>query len=246
MAAGEEDVVLGFLARFASMSEKERDAAVDALTQEERDALIALAQSRATAAEDDLLRLLSSGNDGLERLREVHEPSDLLSVINLAVRERPELVVEALFATLVIYRGWDSAEPEAVAELRERWHMHIHQQPVEPLPREEPRPARSSSGRLGVLEESQLRRRLSAVADDALLVRAGFPAEDPPGLLVDRPLDLAQLRSELLERGVGERRRADHPVGQDSRGDMRAHLAHPVSQDDVRPARSTSARPRRR
>ena len=138
MAAGEEDVVLGFLARFASMSEEERDAAVDALTQEERDALIALAQSRAVAAEEDLVRVLSSGNDGLERLREVREPSDLLTVINLAVRERPELVVEALFAALVIYRGWDSAEPEAVAELRERWHMHIHQQPAEPLPPEEP------------------------------------------------------------------------------------------------------------
>jgi len=57
-------------------------------------------------------------------------------VINLAVRERPELVVEALFATLVIYRGWDSAEPDAFAALRERWHLHIHQQvpePIEPL-----------------------------------------------------------------------------------------------------------------
>ena len=133
MDAGEEDVVLGFLARFASMSEKERDAAIDALTAEERDALIALAQARVTAAEDDLLRILSSGNDGLDRLREVLEPSDLLSVINLAVRERPELVVEALFATLVIYRGWDSAEPDAVAQLRERWHMHIHQQVPESI-----------------------------------------------------------------------------------------------------------------
>ncbi len=133
MGAGEEDVVLGFLARFASMSEEERDAAVDALTSEERDALIALAQARAAAAEEDLVRVLSAGSDGLDRLREVGEPSDLLTVINLAVRERPELVVEALFASLVIYRGWDSAEPEAVAELRERWHMHIHQQPQEEL-----------------------------------------------------------------------------------------------------------------
>ena len=138
MGAGEEDVVLGFLARFASMSEKERDAAIDALTAEERDALIALAQARVTAAEDDLLRLLSSGSEGLDRLREVQEPSDLLSVINLAVRERPELVVEALFATLVIYRGWDSAEPDAFAALRERWHMHIHQEVPEPIePRED-------------------------------------------------------------------------------------------------------------
>ena len=138
MAAGEEDVVLGFLARFASMSEKERDAAIDALTAEERDALIALAQARATAAEDDLLGILSSGSEGLHRLREVQEPSDLLSVINLAVRERPELVAEALFATLVIYRGWDSAEPDPIAALRERWHMHLHQQVPEPIePREQ-------------------------------------------------------------------------------------------------------------
>jgi hypothetical protein len=132
VAAGEEDVVLGFLARFASMSEAERDAAIDALTPEERDALIALAQARAAAAEDDLVRVLSAGSDGLDRLREVREPSDLLTVINLAVRERPELVVEALFAALVIYRGWDSAEPEPIAELRERWHMHLHRQPQDP------------------------------------------------------------------------------------------------------------------
>ncbi len=137
MAAGEQDVVLGFLARFASMSEEERDAAIDALTEQERDALIALAQSRAAAAEEDLVRVLSSGIEGLDRLREVREPADLLTVINLAVRERPELVVEALFAALVIYRGWDSSEPEAVAELRERWHMHIHEQPNEPIAPEE-------------------------------------------------------------------------------------------------------------
>ena len=138
MGAGEEDLVLGFLARFASMSEQERDAAIDGLTAEERDALIALAQARATAAEEDLLRILSSGHEGLDRLRGVQEPTDLLSVINLAVRERPELVVEALFATLVIYRGWDSAEPDAVAALRERWHKHIRRQVPGPPESQEP------------------------------------------------------------------------------------------------------------
>jgi hypothetical protein len=135
--AAEEDFVLGFLARFASMSEQERDAAVDALSPADRDALIGLAQAREDAAEEDLVRILSSGHDGLDQLREVHEPSDLLTVINLAMRERPELVVEALFAALILYRGWDTAEPPAFGALRERWHWHIHEQIATPTKPEE-------------------------------------------------------------------------------------------------------------
>jgi hypothetical protein len=140
-SSDEEDFVVGFLARFASMSEQERDAAVDALSPPEREALIALADARRATAEADLIAALGSGHGGLDRLRAVTEPGELLTVINLVVRERPELVVEALFAAVVLYRGWDPAEPAAIAALRERWQWHIHEQIVAAQERDRDEPA---------------------------------------------------------------------------------------------------------
>jgi hypothetical protein len=126
--AASEDRLLGFLHEFASMSERERDAAVEALSQADRDALLALESARTATAKADLLEVLDSGHGGLDRLREVSDPTELLTVINLAARERPDLFVEALFAAVVLYRGWDAAEPAAILALREQWHWNVHQQ----------------------------------------------------------------------------------------------------------------------
>jgi hypothetical protein len=126
--AAKEDRLLGFLHEFASMSERERDAAVEGLSQADRDALIALEAARVATAEADLVEVLDSGHGGLDKLREVSDPTELLTVINLAARERPDLFVEALFAAVVLYRGWDAAEPAAIVALREQWHWNVHQQ----------------------------------------------------------------------------------------------------------------------
>jgi len=123
----EEDWLLRFLSEFASMSEDERDAAVDALSSEGRDALIALAEAREATAAANLIDVLDAGHAGLEKLYGASEPADLFTVINLAVREHPNIVAEALFAAVVVHRGWTGAEPTAIAELRERWIWHIHE-----------------------------------------------------------------------------------------------------------------------
>jgi hypothetical protein len=110
--AANEDRLLAFLHEFTSMSERERDAAVEGLSQEDRDALIALEAARAATAKANLIEVLDSGHGGLDKLREVTDPTELLTVINLAARERPDLFVEALFAAVILYRGWD-AGPDA-------------------------------------------------------------------------------------------------------------------------------------
>ena len=126
--AANEDRLLVFLHEFASMSESERDAAVEGLAQEDRDALIALEAARAATAKANLIEVLDSGHGGLDKLREVSDPTELFTVINLAARERPDLFIEALFAAVVLYRGWDAAEPAAIVALREEWHWNVHQQ----------------------------------------------------------------------------------------------------------------------
>lgn len=123
-----EDWLLGFLEEFASMPEAERDAAIEALSPEARGALVALAEARAATAGTDLIEALDDGQGGLDRLHEVVDPVDLLAVINLAVREQPSLVVEALFAAVVLHRRWDQQEPSAMLALRERWHWHVYEQ----------------------------------------------------------------------------------------------------------------------
>ena len=127
MNDAEEDWLLRFLTEFASMSEVERDAAVEALSPEGRDALVALAESREAAATANLLDVLDAGHAGLEKLYEATEPADLFTVINVAVREHPSIVAEALFAAVVVHRGWTGAEPAAIAALRERWIWHVHE-----------------------------------------------------------------------------------------------------------------------
>jgi hypothetical protein len=136
MNAEEEDWVLRFLAEFASMSEEQRDAAIDALPTEGRGALVALAEQRAATAEANLVDVLDAGQDGLEKLYEVLAPGDLFTVINLAARERPNIVVEALFAAVVLHRNWHQEEPAAILELREAWHWHVHEQVVAARERE--------------------------------------------------------------------------------------------------------------
>ncbi len=130
MNASEEDWVLRFLGEFASMSEEQRDAAIDALPAQARGALVALAEQRAMSASADLVEVLDAGQGGLEKLYEVTAPEDLLTVINLAVRERPNIVAEALFAAVVLHRNWRQEEPAAILELREGWHWHVHEQVV--------------------------------------------------------------------------------------------------------------------
>jgi hypothetical protein len=125
--ADEEDWLLGFLNEFASMSEEQRDAAIDALSPADQDALVALAEARATAARADLIEVLDAGQGGLDKLYELVAPADLFAVINLAVREHPNIVVEALFAAVVLHRGWDQREPAAIVALREGWHWHVHE-----------------------------------------------------------------------------------------------------------------------
>ena len=128
MDTDDEDWLLRFLHEFASMSETQRDAAIDALPPEGRDALLALAEARNATAESDLIEVLDAGHGGLDRLYEATQPADLFAVINLAVRERPNIVVEALFAAVVLHRGWDEKVPAAFVALRERWHWHVHEQ----------------------------------------------------------------------------------------------------------------------
>ena len=111
--AGDQDWLLKFLNEFAGMSEEERDAAIDALPAEGRDALVALAEARAETADADLIGALDAGHAGLDRLYEVTNPDDLFAVISLAVRDRPSIVVEALFAAVVLHRSWDEGEPAA-------------------------------------------------------------------------------------------------------------------------------------
>jgi hypothetical protein len=126
--AEQEDWLLRFLYEFASMSEAERDAAIDALAPEDRAALVALAEARSTTAEADLIRILDAGQAGLDKLYELTQPADLFAVINLAVREHPNIVVEALFAAVVLHRGWDEQEPPSIVALREGWHWYVHDQ----------------------------------------------------------------------------------------------------------------------
>jgi hypothetical protein len=124
MAAG-QDWLVRFLAEFAAMSEPERDAATDALSAQHRQALLALAEAREATTEANLLEVLDAGHAGLEKLYEVTDPADLHTAINLTSRERPNLVAEALFAAVVIHRGWTGREPAAISELREQWIWHV-------------------------------------------------------------------------------------------------------------------------
>jgi hypothetical protein len=128
MSADEADWLLRFLREFTSMSEAERDAAIDTLSPEKRGALVALADARTATAGADLIEVLDAGQGGLEKLYKLIQPADLLALINLAVREHPNIVVEALFAAVVLHRGWDKEEPAAIIALRERWHWHLHEQ----------------------------------------------------------------------------------------------------------------------
>jgi len=122
------DWLLSFLREFASMSEEERDAAIDVLSPEDRDSLVALAEARAATADADLMKVLDAGQRGLEKLYELIQPADLFAVINLAVREHPNIVVEALFAAVVLHWRWGEAKPAAIVALRERWYGHMHEQ----------------------------------------------------------------------------------------------------------------------
>ncbi len=128
MDAENEDWLVRFLSEFASMSEEERDAAIDALSPEGQGALVALAEARARTADTNLIEALDAGQGGLDKLYELVQPADLFTVINLAVRGHPQIVVEALFAAVVLHRGWDEEEPAAIVALREQWHWHVHEQ----------------------------------------------------------------------------------------------------------------------
>jgi hypothetical protein len=121
-----EDWLLRFLDEFASMSEDERDAAIDALSPADRDALVALAEARAATAEANLIEVLDAGQAGLEKLYELEQPTDLFAVINLAASQYPNILVEALFAAVMLHRGWDRQAPAAIVALREEWHWHVH------------------------------------------------------------------------------------------------------------------------
>ena len=123
-----EDWLVEFLRDFASLSEEDRDAAIDALPPANRDAILALAEAREVAPEVGLLQVLDAGQVGLEKLYELREPGDLYTLINLAVRQNPNIVVEALFAAVILHRGWDQEEPSKVLALREQWHWHVHEQ----------------------------------------------------------------------------------------------------------------------
>jgi len=127
MDADDEDWLLRFLHEFASMSEQERDAAIERLSPADRDALVRLAEARTVTAETDLVEVLDAGQGGLDKLHQLTQPADLFAVINLAVREHPSIVVEALFAAVVLHRGWDEREPAAILALREAWHWHVHE-----------------------------------------------------------------------------------------------------------------------
>ena len=126
--SAQDDWLLTFLSDFAAMSEGERDAAIDALPAERREALVALADVRADAGAVDLMAVLDAGHLGLEQLYEVNDPVDLYAVLSLAARDRPRILVEALFAALVAHRGWEHGEPEGIADLRDSWVWHVHDQ----------------------------------------------------------------------------------------------------------------------
>ncbi len=128
MSAEDSDWLLRFLQEFAAMSDHERDAAIDTLSPDQRGALVALADARTETAGADLIEVLDAGQGGLDRLYELTQPADLFAVINLAVKEHPNIVVEALFAAVVLHRGWNKQEPAAVIALRERWHWHLYEQ----------------------------------------------------------------------------------------------------------------------
>ena len=128
MNAEDADWLLSFLHEFASMSEQERDAAIDKLSAEERGALVALADARMASAGADLVAVLDAGQSGLDKLYELTEPADLFAVINLAVRQHPNIFVEALFAAVILHRPWNTQEPAAIVALREQWHWHLHEQ----------------------------------------------------------------------------------------------------------------------
>jgi hypothetical protein len=128
MSAEDADWLLRFLHEFASMSEQERDAAIDTLSADEQGALVALADARTATAGADLIEVLDAGQRGLDRLYELTQPADLFAVINLAVTEHPNIVVDALFAAVVLHRGWNKQEPAAIIALRERWHWHLYEQ----------------------------------------------------------------------------------------------------------------------
>jgi len=123
-----EDWLLKFLSEFASMSEQARDAAIEALAPERRAALLALAEARAATAEADLIAALDSGHGGLEQLYGVTEPGELFAVISLAAKDSQQLLINALFAAVVIHRGWAEGEPPAIDALREQWIWHVHEQ----------------------------------------------------------------------------------------------------------------------
>ncbi len=123
-----EDWLVGFLRDFSALSEEERDAAIDALPSADRDAILALAEVREVTPEAGLVQVLDAGQAGLEKLYELREPGDLYTLINLAVRQNPNIVVEALFAAVVLHRGWDQEEPSEILQLREQWHWHMHEQ----------------------------------------------------------------------------------------------------------------------
>jgi hypothetical protein len=121
-----EDWLLKFLYEFAAMSDEQRDAAIDALSPEHRSALVALADTRAATAEADLIEILDAGQSGLEKLYELSRPADLFAVINLAAREHPNILIEALFAAVVLHQGWDKQTPAAIVSLRESWHWSVY------------------------------------------------------------------------------------------------------------------------
>jgi hypothetical protein len=123
-----EDWLVGFLRDFASLTDEQRDAALDALPAEDRDALLALAQAREATPQEGLVQVLDAGQAGLEKLYGLREPADLYTLIALAVRQHPNIVVEAMFAAVVLHRGWDQEEPSEILALREQWHWHVHEQ----------------------------------------------------------------------------------------------------------------------
>ena len=122
------------------------------------------------------MEVLDSGHGGLDRLRQVTNPSELLTAINLAARERPDLFAETLFAAIVLYRGWGASQPTEIVRLREQWHWHVHQQI------QAPREGRSGR-RLSQRAAARLRRR-----------RAQLPASAPAYTCHARALFATRLR----------------------------------------------------
>src|ERR1700690_4664948 len=77
MSAEDADWLLRFLQEFASMSEQERDAAIDTLSPDQQGALVALADARTATAGADLVEVLDAGQGGLDRLYQLRQPADL-------------------------------------------------------------------------------------------------------------------------------------------------------------------------